>query len=115
VNYLSANKANVSDLNALSLTVNGKASIADLNATNARINALSASAITTSNLQSAISNLGAVYVRGSFIAYNGAGVTGNLTVSGNATISGTLNANYINKGGEAVATQNWVIANFRRK
>lgn len=114
VSYLSANKANVSDLNATNVAVSGKASIADLNATNARINALSAKAITTDNLSARISELGTVAVgyltsRSSIYAASG------ISTNGGINSTGTINGARITQGGLSVATQQWVIDNFRRK
>ena len=87
-----------------------------LNVLSITVGTLSATAVTTNNLSAKISQLGAVSVSGNLTCGGTLGSNGGLRISGGATISGNLAVGgNITKGGSSVATQQWVIDNFRRK
>lgn len=103
--------SSVTNINSAVTNINGQ-----LTAVKARVSTLEATSITTNNLYSKIASMGNLSVSGNIVAGGTLNTQEGLRVAGWATVSGSLSVGgNITKGGASVATQQWVIDNFRRK
>lgn len=102
------NNLNGSVTNINSSVTNINSEITRINSSITYLNGVVAKSITTDNLSATISNM-AVVTSGYFSSRGG------MYAAGNIQCQGTINAPNITKGGQSVATVQWVIDNFRRK